>query len=191
MRVLVRAANLRWIAVALALLVADAATAQTQVEYLGLSFPAQVAGFARGSSHDFEKSHPGLGYGVKYARAAFYANIYIYDLSRKSISDDPKSAIVSAQYKQAEGDIFGQKKSGRYRNVALRSRYTIRDARQRERMVCGAFTLTRSDRTHDSYLCVTSWNNKFVKFRLSAPLHKNNDAQARQFLDAWARLLWP
>jgi len=191
MRAFVRAAYLCWIAVALALPVGDAATAQTQVEYFSLSFPAQVAGFARGSSHDFVTRNPGLGYGVKYARGIVYADIYIYDLGRKSIPEDPKSAIVRAQYEQAEGDIFAQQKSGRYRNVTLRSRYAVRDGRQRERMTCGTFTLTRRGRTHDSYLCVTSLNDKFVKFRISAPLRKNNDTQARQFLDAWARLLWP
>jgi hypothetical protein len=73
----------------------------------------------------------------------------------------------------------------------MKARYAIADARGRERLTCGAFTLTRDRRLHDSYLCVGGWNNKFVKFRLSAQPRDSNMATARQFLEAWSRVLWP
>jgi hypothetical protein len=191
MAALLRAAIRHCIAGALALAAADAALAQGQVVHHGLSFPERVAGFARGRSHDFEKTHPGLGYSVKYTGGKWFSDIYIYDMRRTSIPDDPKSAVVRAQFEQAEGDIFAQQKAGRYQNVSLRSRFAIADAKRRERMACGAFTLTRDKNTLDSYLCVTSWRNKFVKFRMSVPVQKTNDARAREFLNAWTRLLWP
>jgi hypothetical protein len=175
----------------MALFLADAAIAQTQVVHHGLSFPARVGGFGRGSSHEFEKTRPGLGYSVKYSRRPWYADIYIYDLGRRSIPDDPQSALVKAQFEQARGDILAAQKSGRYQNVTLVSAYAISDANGRQRFNCGKFTLTRDKSENDSYLCVTSWRNKFVKFRISVPAKNGNDRLARSFIESWVAVLWP
>jgi hypothetical protein len=191
MRTTSRVPALCGIAALLAALIAGAASAQSQVVYFGLPFPENVAGFARGSTHDFEKTHPGLGYSVKYTRRPWFADIYIYDMRLRTIPEDPRSDAVRSQFERAEGDIFAQQKSGRYQNVALRGRYSIADGNKRDRVTCGNFTLTRGTAKLDSYLCVAGWRNKFVKFRISAPTASGNDARARQFVEAWARTLWP
>ena len=40
------------------------------------------------------------------------------------------------------------------------------------------------------YLCVTSWNNKFVKLRFTTLADSNTEAAARQYVAAWIPGLW-
>ena len=56
---------------------------------------------------------------------------------------------------------------------------------------CAAFHLTRDGaKPQDGYLCVTSWNNKFVKLRLTTLSDTNTEAPARKFVSAWVPVLW-
>jgi hypothetical protein len=51
--------------------------------------------------------------------------------------------------------------------------------------------LTRDGaKPQDGYLCVTSWNNKFVKFRLSTLSGNGTEGQARKYVLAWIPVLW-
>ena len=88
---------------------------------------------------------------------------------------------------------FWRSRAGIYAQVDLRRNFTIDDAGKRTRFQCAAFHLTRDGaKPQDGYLCVTSWNNKFVKLRLTTlarQQHRGARAQVRHRLDPvlWAR----
>jgi hypothetical protein len=42
----------------------------------------------------------------------------------------------------------------------------------------------------DGFLCVTSWNNKFVKLRLATLADSNTENDARKHIGAWIPVLW-
>ncbi|MBM3528580.1 MAG: hypothetical protein FJX62_10840 [Alphaproteobacteria bacterium] len=191
MRAVIPGAILSFMAVAATISAMDPAAAQKQIVHYGMSFPERVSGFRRSESHDFEKSKPGLGYSVRYLRPGWTVDVFVYDLRRASIPDDPKSDAIRAQFEQAQGDIFSTQKSGRYKTVSLKELFAVANARRQERLACGAYALTRETDHFDSYLCVGGWNNKFVKFRLTAQPRDSNMTMARQFLEAWSRTLWP
>jgi hypothetical protein len=193
MRTARRAAFRSCLAVAAVVSIVTAAAGEDRVVHFGLAFPADIAGFTRGGSYDFEKKEPGLGYGVTYARQGWKAEVFIYDLGRTTIPEDPRAERIRAQFEQAEGDIFMAQQKGQYQNVTLRARYAIADGRGQDRLACGTFRLRRADdrKDYDSYLCVSGWGNKFVKFRATAPAGAGNDAIGRRFLEAWAKMLWP
>jgi hypothetical protein len=50
--------------------------------------------------------------------------------------------------------------------------------------------LTRDGaKPQDGYLCVTSWNNKFVKLRFTTLSDNNTEAAARKYVAAWIPVL--
>lgn len=174
--------------VAVAASIATAATSQEKANHYGLAFAAEVASFTFRETFSFEKDKPGLGYAVTYVRSNWVADIYIYDLGLKPIPDDPRSERIRAQFEQAEGDVFNAQQRGQYKTVVLRARFAVADAKGKDRLACGTFRLRRANdkKDSDSYLCVTGWNDKFVKFRMTAGIGGDNDATARRFLSAWA-----
>ena len=65
------------------------------------------------------------------------------------------------------------------------------DAAKRTRFQCAAFHLTRDGaKPQDGFLCVTSWNNKFVKLRLTTLSDNNTETTARKYVSAWVPVLW-
>ena len=82
-------------------------------------------------------------------------------------------------------DAFLAQPRGLYAQVYLRRNFTIDDAAKRTRFQCAAFHLTRDGaKPQDGYLCVTSWNNKFVKLRLTTLRDNNTEATARKYVSA-------
>jgi hypothetical protein len=80
---------------------------------------------------------------------------------------------------------------GLYAQVYLRRNFTIDDAAKRTRFQCAAFHLTRDGaKPQDGFLCVTSWNNKFVKIRLTTLSDNNTETTARKYVAAWVPVLW-
>src|SRR5690606_12670603 len=72
----------------------------------------------------------------------------------------------------------------------LRRNFTVEDG-SRTRFQCAAFHLTRDGaKPQDGFLCVTSWNNKFVKLRLTTLADSSTEANARKFISAWIPVLW-
>ena len=173
------------------MLTAAASVAQAATIYYGLTFPERVADAQIGPTHDFETKDPGLGYSVRYQKPGWGIDIYIYDLGRSSIPSDLGSDALKAQIKQAQGDIFEQQQRGTYANVKVTRSYVIKDAAGRSRFLCEAFTYARQNVDVDSYLCLTGWNDKFIKFRLTAARSSRNAAEALRFMEAWLRVLWP
>jgi hypothetical protein len=180
---------------AIALVLAAVATAPAfgvaSVSVFGLKAPEEISGFTLNDSTNFEKSKPGDGYGLDYSQSGWKLDVFVYDLKRAAIPDDVKSAIVRAEFERARADTFLAQPRGVYAQVYLKRNFTVEDSAKRTRFQCAAFHLTRDGaKPQDGYLCVTSWNNKFVKFRLSTLADSTTEAAARNYVNAWVPVLW-
>jgi len=161
------------------------------VSVFGLKAPEEIEGFTLNDSTNFEKIKPGDGYGLDYSQSGWKLDVFIYDLKRAAIPDDAKSAIVRAEFERVRTDAFLAQPRGLYAQVYLRRNFTIEDTGKRTRFQCAAFHLTREGaKPQDGFLCVTSWNNKFVKLRLTTLSDNNTEAAARKYVNAWIPVLW-
>src|SRR6478752_2514324 len=178
-----------------ALVFAAAATgpafAIASVSVFGLKAPEEIEGFTLNDSTNFEKIKPGDGFGLDYSQSGWKLDVFIYDLKRAAIPDDAKSAIVRAEFERVRADAFLAVPRGIYAQVYLRRNFTIEDAGKRTRFQCAAFHLTRDGaKPQDGYLCLTAWNNKFVKLRLTTLADSNTEAAAHKYVLAWIPVLW-
>jgi hypothetical protein len=161
------------------------------VSVFGLRAPEEISGFTLNDSTNFEKLKPGDGYGLDYSQSGWKLDVFIYDLKRAAIPDDVKTAIVRAEFERARADTFLAQPRGIYAQVYLRRNFTIEDSAKRTRFQCAAFHLTRDGaKPQDGFLCVTSWNNKFVKLRLTTLADSSTEAAARNHVMAWIPALW-
>jgi hypothetical protein len=178
-----------------ALVFAAAATAPAygiaSVNVFGLKAPEEIEGFTLNDSTNFEKIKPGDGYGLDYSQSGWKLDVFIYDLKRAAIPDDVKTAIVRAEFERSRAEAFLAQPRGLYAQVYLRRNFTIDDPAKRTRFQCAAFHLTRDGaKPQDGFLCLTSWNNKFIKLRLTTLAEANTEAAARKYVAAWVPLLW-
>ncbi len=157
--------------------------------FFGLGFPDTVAGFRRGAIIDFEKDHPGLGYGVRYSGNGWAIDVFIYDDGYKDLPDSLSADVVVRQFGQARGDIY-KNQAERRGTVEDKDRFTIAGPDQKVRFSCGT-NLIDNGRKIDSYLCLTVWNGKFVKYRLSVLSDTGSTAVAKRFVSSGTGLLWP
>jgi len=161
------------------------------VNVFGLKAPEEIEGFTLNDSTNFEKIKPGDGFGLDYSQSGWKLDVFIYDFKRAAIPDDAKSAIVKAEFERARAEAFLAQPRGLYAQVYLRRNFTIEDAVKRTRFQCAAFHLTRDGaKPQDGFLCVTSWNNKFVKLRLTTLSDNNTETTARKYVSAWVPVLW-
>jgi hypothetical protein len=180
-----------------ALLAAGGAAGQTspddRVSLHGLSFPAEVGGAQRISVRDYEKTHPGLGYSVGYRLGTMVGTVYVYDLGQTAIPESPRAPMIAAQLREAVEDINEVQRRGGYTKVLPIEEFAVEDGRQRPRLVCESFVVTRADQAEDrdTFVCLGGANNKFVKFRITRPREPGSKLEARKFLNAWIALLWP
>jgi hypothetical protein len=178
--------------IALVLLAAatTAAHAIASVTVFGLRAPEEVGGFRLNDSMNFERSKPGEGYSL-YSQPGWKLDVFIYDLKRSAIPDDAKSAIVRAEFERSREDVFLAPPRGLYAQVYLRRNFSIEDSAKRTRFQCSAFHMTRDGaKPQDGFLCVTAWNNKFIKFRMTTLSDRDTEATARQHMAAWIPVLW-
>jgi hypothetical protein len=172
---------------------ASLAIAQEPLKIFGLTIPERVDGLPRGPLYNYEKTNPGLGYSVRFKKTGWLIDVYLYDLRLTQISDDPNSEIVRRQLGQATGDIRELERRGNYANVRELGSYAIKDRDGRTRFICSAFTYLHKQigAVVDSYLCLTSWNNKFFKIRMTAQQSESSRQDAVSFVEAWIGVLWP
>lgn len=182
---------------ALGLLAAATAAATTtahaiaSVTVFGLKAPEEVGGYRLNDSTNFERNKPGEGYGLDYSQPGWKLDVFVYDLKRSAIPDDAKSAIVRAEFERSREDVFLAQPRGLYAQVYLRRNFTIEDSAKRTRFQCAAFHLTRDGaKPQDGFLCVTSWNNKFIKFRMTTLSDRDSETAARGHMAAWVPVLW-
>jgi hypothetical protein len=175
------------------LLCTGVATADAPLRLHGLTIPDRVAGLPHEAPYDYEQKYPGLGHSVQFVRPGWRIDVYIYDAQLKSIPENPQSALVKGQLEGARRDILAMQERGLYSEVEVKREYTI-ERNGRTRFVCSALTFrhNRMNADVDSYVCVSSWNNKFIKIRMStARRDATTSADAQTFVEAWSDLLWP
>jgi hypothetical protein len=181
------------LAAAALLLSAAAAFAQepTKVIY-GLSIPERVGGLVYRQTVDFESKSPGLGYALRFSgRPGWVVDVYIYDAGLKTIPADVESSVVKDQLAQAKGDVFELGKRGTYADVAEQGDFTIPDG-GKTRFICASFSYLRGERVDinvESYLCLSTWNNRFFKVRMTAPKGTMSQSDATDFVKAWFAVL--
>ena len=181
------------VAVVAVLASATAANAQEKLSNVfGLSIPDRVGSLLYSRSVDYESKRPGLGYGLTFiGLSGWIANVYFYDLGLKTIPPDPQSDLVKKQLAQAKGDVvsFGQR--GMYVDVTDKGEFVIPETGA-PRFLCANFNYRLVDRAGtpaDSYLCLTAWNGKFVKMRMTARLGNISRSDVQEFANAWTGLL--
>jgi hypothetical protein len=185
-----RAGTLTVIAV---LVSAVAAFAQERLKIVyGLSIPDRVGSLVYSRTVDFESKTPGLGYGLRFGgQPGWMVDVYLYDLGLKSIAANAESEVIRNQLAQAKGDVFELGKRGTYANVTDKGDFTV-PASGKPRFICASFGYLRGERVDidvESYLCLSSWNEKFVKVRMTAPKGSLTRADATSFVQAWIELL--
>ncbi len=179
---------------AIAVLVsAVAASAQVKLDTIyGLPIPDRVGGLFYLQSVTYESKSPGLGYGLRFTgRPGWIVDVYLYDLGQRTIPVDVESDVIKNQLAQARGDVFELGKRGTYANVSDKGDFNI-PATGKPRFICSSFSYLRGERVDidvDSYLCLSSWKDKFVKVRMTGPKGTLTRADANSFVQAWIELL--
>ena len=185
------------LAVVAVLTSAAAALAQEQAQeklkiVYGLSIPDRVGSLVYGRSIDFESKRPGLGYALRFGgQPGWMVDVYLYDLGLKTIPADADSEVLRSQLAQARGDVFELGKRGTYANVTDKGDFKVPET-GRPRFICSSFGYLRGERVDidvESYLCLSSWNDKFVKVRMTAPKGTMTRPDAIGFVQAWIDLL--
>jgi hypothetical protein len=160
------------------------------VNVFGLRAPEEVAGYTLNDSTNLEKVKAGDGYSLDYSQPGWKLDVFVYDLKRVAIPEDAGSAIVRAEFERSREDAFLAAPRGMYAQVYLRRNFTI-DEGKRTRFQCATFFMRRDGaKPQDGFLCVTSWNNKFVKLRLVTLSDKDTEATAKKQVMAWIPVLW-
>ena len=158
----------------------------------GLSIPDRVGSLVYVRTIDFESKSPGLGYALRFSgQPGWMVDVYLYDLGLKTIPSDAESDVIKNQLAQARGDIFELGKRGTYANVTDKGSFTVPAAGE-PRFICASFNYLRGERVDidvDSYLCLSSWKDKFVKIRMTAPKGTMSRSDATSFVQAWVELL--
>jgi hypothetical protein len=172
---------------------AAAAFAQEKLKVVyGLSIPDRVGSLVYARTIDFESKSPGLGYALRFGgKPGWMVDVYLYDLGLKTIPSDAESDVIKNQLAQARGDIFELGKRGTYANVTDKGDFTV-PATGKPRFICSSFGYLRGERVDidvESYLCLSSWKDKFVKIRMTAPKGTLAKSDATSFVQAWIELL--
>ncbi len=147
------------------------AHAQDAITYFGFSFPPSIGGMTRGKVTEFEKTHPGIGYGISYAGESTRIDIFVYDLGRKSVSWDVFAKDQRDEFETSVRTIHLAKQRGIYRNVEEREEFET-PAVKNPFFRCKSFAIERGEgRIEDSVMCLGGRNDKFFKTRItfSAP----------------------
>ena len=158
----------------------------------GLSIPDRVGSLVYARTIDFESKSPGLGYALRFGgQPAWMVDVYLYDLGLKTIPSDAESDVIKNQLTQARGDIFELGKRGTYGNVTDKGDFKVPES-GKPRFICSSFGYLRGERVDidvESYLCLSSWKDKFVKIRMTAPKGTLTKSDATSFVQAWIELL--
>jgi hypothetical protein len=142
------------------------AQAQTTVSYFGFDFPLRIGPLTRGDVTNFEKEHPGLGYGIRYSGEGLRVDIFVYNLRKRSISWDVFHADQKDELANAIADVHRAKERGLYRSVKEGQEFES-PAVKNPFFRCKAFTIDRGEgRIEDSALCLGAQNNTYVKVRI-------------------------
>ena len=118
--------------------------------------------------------------------------LHLTTLKKKAIPSDVKSKEVTSQFEQAKSDIFSAGDKGVYADVKMRKSFTLADLGKKPRLQCASFSFVhKSAGKVDSYLCITGWKGKFVKFRMTTEARASSHDDFLVYMGAWMVRLWP
>lgn len=166
------------------------AASRGEQEVAGYKVPDNLATMEYVSSHDYEKTEPGLGQSLRYeSESGMWANVYFYDLSQPSIPDGITSKITKAQFQQAIGDV---KQHSEYRNVKVEKAEETIEAQGIAWLWAGfTYDNDKAKQKLASYLFVTAKDGQFIKVRFNGPIEKTTQTRqtARTFVSQLSRVL--
>ena len=158
----------------------------------GLSIPDRVGSLFYARTIDFESKSPGLGYALRFGgRPGWMVDVYLYGLGLKTIPADAESDVIKNQLAQARGDVFELGKRGTYANVTDKGDFKV-PASGKARFICSSFAYLRGESVDldvESHLCLSSWHDKFVKVRMTAPKGTMSRSDVTDFVRVWIELL--
>lgn len=160
--------GLRTLLAAAALLSSAFSTqAQEVVTHYGFSFPLKIGALTRGEVTDFEKSNPGVGYGIRYTAEGTRVDIFVYDLGKRTISWDVFSPDQKEEFDASIQAIHLGKKRGLYRDVKEGQEFET-PAVKNPFFRCKVIVIDRGEgNVEDSVLCLGAQNGKFFKTRIA------------------------
>jgi hypothetical protein len=150
--------------------------------FLGLTFPLTIGGAVYDGFTDNEAQHPGLGYTVAYRHPQFNISVYIYDLGLSVIPNDTESGPLYENFQDSKAAV-----SRRGLPVELKREF-VASRGGGPKYLCVSHTIMAPG-PHESLLCLSSWKNKFVKFRVTGPRTETSDIEAQTFVAAWSEVL--
>ncbi len=177
-----------------ALTAATALAQEKSKTVFGLSIPDRVGSLSYRQSKDFESEKPGLGYALRFScPAGWLVDVYLYDRGLKTVPADVESGPVRDELAEGRDEVSELAKRGTYANLADTADFKIPET-GKPRFVCLSFSYQRGDRVDvavDSFLCLTSWRDKFVKLRMTGAKGTIARSDVTAFATAWIDLLQP
>jgi hypothetical protein len=71
----------------------------------GIDFPQNLGGFVLRSTHDYEKTSPGLGTSLFYSLPGVTVTVYVYGQSQYTIPDGIDSSLVRQHFSQVRREV--------------------------------------------------------------------------------------
>jgi hypothetical protein len=165
------------------LLMAAYSWSKEERTFHGLTFPEMVEDAVFYGSNDHEATAPGYGYSARYFRPGWEMTVYIYDHGLSVIPNDVESGPMREEFEDS-------KKAIEIRGAELRREFVA--SLGGPKFLCASYTLrTASGEEVETLLSVTTFKNKFVKFRVSGQRSDMSNIEAQEFVAAWAPILWP
>jgi hypothetical protein len=158
----------------------------------GVSLPIKVGPFVQTHVKDYRPEHPGLGLGIEYAAPGFKATVYVFNAGLPSIPEGPRSAPVSAIFRQSMNDIEEAMRQGIYESSSVNRIYVTKPS-SREEFMAADIDLVDDGQPARSFLYVTGHQNQFVKIRIttSTPASADPAPTAEGFARELGRSFWP
>lgn len=165
------------------------ADAQESVSYYGFSFPIKIGPLVRGDITDFQKTNPGVGYGIRYTAEGTRVDIFVYDLGKRSVSWDVFSSDQKEEFETSIRAIHRAKERGLYKDVKEGPEFET-PAVKNPFFRCKVLTIDRGEgRIEDSVLCLGGRNDKYFKIRISfTPQGSNVAARAEPLIREISRV---
>jgi hypothetical protein len=152
--------------------------------FFGLTFPETIEGAKYDGFIDNEAEHPGLGYTVAYRHPQWNISVYIYDLGLSAVPNDTESGPMYDNFQDSKAAI-----SRRGLQVELRREF-VASRGSGPKFLCASYTVMAPG-PRESLLCLTSWKNKLLKFRVTGARTETSDIEAQTLVAAWSKVLAP
>lgn len=156
-------------------------------------FPQKLGGFEKLRAVEYESEK--LGVSVRYMKGSTKADIYIYNMGRKSVPPGSRSEVMMKCFTQAVNDIFLAEKRGFYSGVEVlfRKEVLIKTANGPLNFLCAGLDYKEKDIPRISYLLMSGYENNFIKIRFT--FHEKEkktgkgEKSLKKFLGAFGELL--